>query len=300
MTSARLTSDLVADGFSYGEVTRSARRGDLIRLRRGAYAPRSDADTGWEELHRARIIATMRMVNPDAVVSHESAAVLHDLPLLEQPSSVTITRERSGGRKRPQVHLHAAGLDQSELVQIDGLAVTTPARTVVDLGRSTSFLRAVVVGDSALRSGMEPLALAGSLDLGCRRPGISKARRVAAFIDGGSESPGESVSRTLFAAQGLPRPVLQFEVYDGSTLAGRSDFCWPEHGTLGEFDGKIKYSRFLREGETVQDVVFREKQREDHLRDLGWQVVRWTWSDLRDASALAIRLQRAFRRTTFT
>jgi hypothetical protein len=43
-------------------------------------------------------------------------------------------------------------------------------------------------------------------------------------------------------------------------------------------------------------VVWREKRREDALRDLGWQVVRWTWADLLQPWVLADRLQRAFAR----
>ncbi|MBA3529941.1 MAG: hypothetical protein H0T91_11670 [Propionibacteriaceae bacterium] len=77
---------------------------------------------------------------------------------------------------------------------------------------------------------------------------------------------------------------------------GRSDFCWEETRTLGEFDGKIKYGRLLKPGQNPSDVVFAEKLREDALRDLGWQVVRWIWEDLARPRALAERLERAFAR----
>jgi len=57
---------------------------------------------------------------------------------------------------------------------------------------------------------------------------------------------------------------------------GRSDFGWEEQRTLGEFDGRVKYGRLLRPGETAADTVYREKRREDALRDQGWQLVRWS------------------------
>ena len=41
-----------------------------------------------------------------------------------------------------------------------------------------------------------------------------------------------------------------------------------------------KYLDYLREGETPQDVIAREKRREAKLEDMGILVVRWTWDDL--------------------
>jgi hypothetical protein len=121
---------------------------------------------------------------------------------------------------------------------------------------------------------------------------------VVDFGDGRSESPGESLSRVALARLGLPAPALQFEVHDGSgLLVGRADFGWEEQRTLGEFDGKVKYGRLLRPGQLSEDVVYQEKRREDALRDLGWQVVRWSWADLKDAAMIADRLWRAFSRT---
>lgn len=117
------------------------------------------------------------------------------------------------------------------------------------------------------------------------------------FSDGRSESPGETLSRIICWRAGLPAPTLQFDVFDdGGVLVGRTDFCWEAERTLGEFDGKVKYGRLLPPGDTAQDVVYREKRREDALRDLGWQVVRWSWTDLHRGWLVAERLQRAFDR----
>ena len=66
--------------------------------------------------------------------------------------------------------------------------------------------------------------------------------------------------------------------------------------TFGEFDGSVKYGRLRRPGEEPEDAVFREKVREDRVRDLGSEVVRWIWSDLQQPQALADRLQRALTR----
>ena len=58
----------------------------------------------------------------------------------------------------------------------------------------------------------------------------------------------------------------------------------------------MKYGRLLRDGEDPGQVVYREKLREDRLRELGWQVVRWVWADLAHPDVIAGRLRRAFAR----
>jgi hypothetical protein len=75
-------------------------------------------------------------------------------------------------------------------------------------------------------------------------------------------------------------------------VLGRTDFAWEEHRLVGDFDGRITYGRLLRPGEDAGDAVFREKVREDAIRDEDWGVVRWTWADLRRPDRLAARVRR--------
>lgn len=58
----------------------------------------------------------------------------------------------------------------------------------------------------------------------------------------------------------------------------------------------MKYGRLVKPGESARDVVYREKRREDAMRDLDWQMVRWGWADFADEPALGERCLRAFRR----
>jgi hypothetical protein len=104
-----------------------------------------------------------------------------------------------------------------------------------------------------------------------RWPGTRQARRAIALLDPRSESPGESVSRVRLHQEGLPAPELQQDRYDeDGRIVARVDFYWEKQRTIGEFDGKIKYGRLLKRGQSIEDVVFAEKVREDALRDLGW------------------------------
>jgi hypothetical protein len=296
-----LRAQLLAAGVTDEEVRRmcSARR--LTVLRRGAYVPSSDARLRDPVArHALSVGAAMLQLAPGAVASHVSAAVLHGLPLWAVPlDRVHVTRDqRSGGRRSRLLHLHSAALDADEVVMVGGTAVTSVARTVADLARTLPFEQAVVSADGALFRGIVGGDdLVEAVERSAHRHGNTGARRVVAFADGRAESAGESRSRVAIARAGLPPPALQWEVYSPcGTLVGRADFAWPELGTVGEFDGKVKYGRLLRPGEEPGNAVFEEKRREDLLRDEALEVVRWVWGELDPFDAVAARLVRAFDR----
>ena len=68
----------------------------------------------------------------------------------------------------------------------------------------------------------------------------------------------------MFWRGGLPKPLSQYAVVDGhGRTVARLDFAWPEFGVFLEFDGKEKYTKYLKEGESVVDAVLREKKREE-------------------------------------
>lgn len=293
-----LRARAVTEGFSDAELARLVRRRELVRLQRGAYL---DQPAGSSQVrHRAAVHATMAGLRLPGVVSHATAALLHDLPLFRVPLGKVhvIRRPPASGSGSARVHLHVARLPAEETTSVDGLVVTDVTRTVVDVARSVSFEPAVIVADAALARGVTtPDALSGCLARMGSIPGLRAAARVLAFADRRSESVGESRSRILFQRLGIPAPRLQVEVRrrDGS-LIGRSDFGWDDCGTLGEFDGRIKYGRLLRPGQSAGDAVFEEKLREDELRDTGRQVVRWTWTELDSPQVVGERLLRAFAR----
>jgi hypothetical protein len=299
-----LRRELRATGFRDDEVRRMLRAGHLTPVRRGSYV-QGPAPADAEAHHVLRVRAEMAHLAGGAVVSHASAAVLHGLPVWAIPlDRVHVTRaRRSGGRARGQVHVHTAPLATHEVDVVAGLPVTSVARTVVDLARTTPYEPAVVVADAALHAVLaDPAAtarlhaaLAHAVARSAGWPGIPNARRVLAFADGRSDSVGESRSRVALARAGLPAPVLQWEVI-GRTgrWIGQVDFGWPGLSTVGEFDGRIKYGRLLRPGQSAGDVVYAEKLREDALRAEGLTVVRWGWPNLTDFTETRSRLLAAF------
>ncbi|HYH32013.1 MAG TPA: type IV toxin-antitoxin system AbiEi family antitoxin domain-containing protein [Pseudonocardia sp.] len=299
-----LRPQLLAAGYSDDELRRLVRAGLLTPVRRGIYVQGAvPADVLARHLLHVR--AAMGELAGDAVVSHVSAAVLHGLPIWAiRLDRVHVTRPlRGGGRRGALVHVHPAPLDPDEVVVIAGLRVTSLARTVADLARTLPFEQGVVLADAATfhkrRDRIQKADLQTVLDRAPRRPGTRAARRAIDFSDGLSESVGESRSRAAIAAARLPPPVLQWAVHSAATGAfiGRVDFGWPGLGTVGEFDGLVKYGRMLRPGQDIAEVLVAEKLREDALRadDLG--VVRWIWSDLGNFGPVARRLRSRFRPT---
>jgi hypothetical protein len=275
-------SRLLADGLTQLELQRMLERGNLTPVRRGAYIAARIPDRA--TMHRLQVMAAMHDLAGGTVPSHVSAAVLHGLPTWGMPTDrLTVTKaRRSGGRVSRRLHSYTASLAPEEIVSVDGVPVTTVARTIVDLARTVSFESSVVAADAALaRCLVTDEELAAALIRATGWPGVPRARRVVAFADGRAESVGESRSRVAIFRAGLPTPVPQWEVRDvDGRLVGRVDFGWPELHLVGEFDGRVKYGRLLRPGQTSADAVFEEKIREDAVRAEQLTVVRWTWDEI--------------------
>lgn len=233
------------------------------------------------------------------MVSHGSAAVLHGLPVWSGAiERVHVTRDGPGsGKLRSLVHVHQASLSTDDIVLVDGVVVTSVARTVLDLARTRSMEQAVAAGDLAMRLGLPPEAFFDCLTRMERWPGVRAARLVVGFLDPRSESPGESVSRVRMYRDRVPKPDLQRELYDGDgRVVARVDFYWDEFRTAGEFDGEIKYGRLLKPGQRPEEVVFDEKVREDRVRDLDHEMARWIWDDCWRRGVIRDRVLRAFAR----
>ena len=295
-----LTRTLRDQGFDERELRRMRRNGTLIPVRRGAYVRERAAERTRDDEHRELVFATAPQLHAAAVVSHGSAAVLHKLPMWPNAiDRVHVTRNRnSGGNRRAVVQVHAAPLTEMDITTIDGVPVTSLARTVLDLCRTVPIEQAVAAGDRALAFGLVRAVLEEHLAQMARWPGIRQARRAVTLLDPRSESAGESVSRVRLHEDGLPAPELQQDIRDeDGQFVARVDFCWQKQRTIGEFDGKIKYGRMLKSGQSIEDVLFAEKRREDALRDLGWQIVRWLWADLYRRGVIRDRVLRAFARS---
>lgn len=229
--------DLMRQGYTDYEIRRLYRYDRWRQLGHGCYVPETGcpADDAIAR-HRLLIESTLATMAPDAVVSHESAAVWYGLPVWGLALNVAqVTRDRSyGGRVGPAMKVHCAPIGDG-VALVDGRLVTSPARTVVDIGRTVPFEQAVIIGDAAVRDlGIEGDELAAELDRSRRRRGAAAARRVVEFLDPRSESVGESRSRVMMRRMSLPAPISQVNIMDpAGDPIGRADFYWARHGVIG-------------------------------------------------------------------
>ena len=235
-----MRSQALAAGYTEAEIDRRRRQKLWVPIRRGAYVERAVyAAMTREQLHVALVHAAVRSLAKPAVVSHVSAAVLRGMPSWGLDLSlVHVTRgDLHSPRIEGGVHHHAGELRNDDLEQIDGIWVTSPARTAIDTARVTAFEAAVVVTDALLHRGLvDRGTILDRLESMRDWPGTCNAGRVAEFADGRSESVGESRTRVAFELVGLPRPDLQrlITTPDGK-FVGRSDFLFDELWTIGEF-----------------------------------------------------------------
>lgn len=290
-----LRREAVALGYDDKALALAVREGQLVRVRHGVYCP-SDIwlGAGPAERHMIRARAVLRTTPGPVALTHVSALVAHGVEVWGADlDTVHVTRLDAGAsRIAPGVRHHVGALPASDLTDVEGMCVSAPARATVEAMSVLGSESALVSADSALH---QRLCEADDLWRVHRRlegwPWLQRARVVLALADGGAASVGESRSRHLFWWAGLPRPILQYEVRSPSgQLLGITDFAWPQHRLLGEFDGRIKYAALLRPGETASDAVFREKQREDRLREAtGFAMCRLTWQDLEDPRRTAHR-----------
>ena len=227
------------------------------------------------------------------VISHETAAQWHGLNLLRAYGGVPMmTRLRPAGAAPVRVQgLYAARVPPGQRLIVRGVPVTTLARTVADLARQPDRDAGLVVVESALGGGMRRQELLDVLMTCAGWPGAQRARDLAVFGTRWSETALESLARCWFEEQGIPQPEQQRVIRraDGG-FVGRVDFLWRRYRTVCEVDGRTKY-------ESDAAALWKEKRREDTMRDLGLEVVRGYWSDGGDRGAeLAERLRRAFGR----
>ncbi|MGR0218813.1 hypothetical protein [Agromyces sp. ZXT2-6] len=294
---------LSAAGLRTRGIPMPERAAGLVRVRRGLYV----ADASWPDTEReARHFVRMQAVataTSDPVFSHESAAVLWGIPVVGRLGGVHLMAAgKVGRRSRGDVVWHNHGLDDRDIVEIDGFTATSLERTLFDLAASRSPHAGVAAVDAGIRpgfvsglgtpvQGLRKDELVEAFEARRRARGVRQALVCATFADPRSGSAGESVSRWQLHRLGFPAPELQVPFARPDGGVDIVDFDWPEYRRFGEFDGFGKYVREQYTGErTIEQVVWAEKQREDRVRRHRPYGSRWEWADALDPARLERRL----------
>jgi hypothetical protein len=293
-----LRREALEHGYSDRDLRDARHQCVIARVRHGAYAPLPT----WQEAddvgqHRLRAQAVLLTHGNHVALSHVSGAAEHGLRLWRPDlTKVHVTRlDTISARQLHDVVYHGDAWRPDDVFAKDEGLVLGPETCALGASAQTTIASGLATLDSVL-----------DLDLGSeeslwstysdrsRWPHSRKLQITLRLARHGAQSIGESLARHLMWSQHLPEPQLQFKVYDeDGTLVGITDFAWPELRLLGEFDGKVKYGRLLKPGEQPGDAVFREKQREDLLREVtGWMMIRYIWENLFHGRETAERTRR--------
>ncbi|TFC30720.1 hypothetical protein E3O25_03335 [Cryobacterium sp. TMT1-3] len=291
-----LAESLWAAGLNTRAVRALLANGELVRIRRGVYSLGATwRGANSDDQYRLFVRATVVTAEQPLLLSHLSAAALHNLPIIGPWPKVVhaINNDTAGGSSARFTTSHRSVVEP-EPVTINGCAATTLARTLIDVAATSSFLVGVTMIDHALRlegeraenerrkgvAGAPALSkedLYAELAIVHPRRGGPKVRRVIDFSTLLSANPGESMSRVRMHELGFEIPELQVRF----VVQGRDywvDFYWPGVRKIGEFDGKIKYTRGATLGDRHPgDVVIAEKNRENLLRPEVLSFDRWDW-----------------------
>lgn len=284
----RLPEVVTVTAHGYDALREEIRRGELVRVRPGAYLPAAGRPTvAWRRVRKrvlARCVAVAEKLTTPFAFSHTTAALLHGWDVTLRDEAVHVVQTVNPGRgQAPDVVRHVCTtLDSQEVVLVQGLPVTGPHRTILSCALRLPADDALVVVDSGhahvadmstfrrheseeRQAALRERLAAELTALGPAR-GVRSARAVLALADGFADGPGESRMRWAALAAGLPIPVCQAELWvDGAQYF--ADAAWrvagPERTRLviAEFDGDVKYR-----GQDGADAVVREKRREDAIR----------------------------------
>jgi Protein of unknown function (DUF559) len=275
------TAELSAAGWSDRQIHTLVRRHILLSAGRGLYARRDAEDRAGLRSYGERLLvvaAAVAVAGPEAAASHGDAAVVHGIDLLDGPRTGPVVVSRPPGAtgsrtSRDWIIVRPCSLPAAHVTSRHQVKVTSAARTVVDLARSTSVRSGVVAADSALHAKLTTKDELGAVLAACEHwPGIRRAREVVEFSDGRSESALESIARVVFSEYRLPPPDLQVWVGGEWLVAGRVDFLWRKYRTVAEADGALKYAD--------PDRARRQLQRDAQLRAAGFEVVHFSWNEL--------------------
>jgi hypothetical protein len=247
------------------------RRTSTLQLPRGAVAIGQPRDP-----LRSTARATQLLI-PQSAISHITAARLRGLQGLRywQPhdlvdATVALNKKRS---QRAGVRLHFSELPASEIDQVGGIRTASVLRTLVGCARSLDRQTFLCLLDSALNQGLLLESDLGLLGADLRRRGHRGAVSALELADARSESPSESRVRLVLTDGGFAPQHLQYEVWtaDGFFVA-RLDIAWT-------FGGRKVGMEVDSEWHDRIKALYRDREKLNALRQLGWDVRQVTAAD---------------------
>ncbi|MEV7660460.1 hypothetical protein [Paenarthrobacter sp. NPDC089316] len=231
-------------------------------------------------------------ITPRCAVSHVTAALLWSMPLpiyLEEEGNnglIHVTRRQEIGRvKRRGVVGHRAPLLARDVRVLNGIQITSPEWTWVDLARHLGRGSLVAAGDALLARENPLSSIQAIQEVVDRRPkvkGIRMAREILPLLRVGVDSPQESRLRVKIVDAGLPEPAVTQPIYDElGRYVSTPDLQYKEYKIALEYEGDHHRSDPVQWGKDIE--------RDDRLRATGWIVLRFSQVQMKGGWANAER-----------
>ena len=229
-------------------------------------------------------MAAVLALGEDAVLSHATAADLWGLRRSGSAAIDVTISSRAGHERRQGVRLHRAPLPPSEVTRRNGFPVTTPARTLLDLGAVVG-LRAVerALDEAERLNVLHRRALDAVLAANGNRSGRAKLAAVVAGHRAGSTLTRSELEERFLAlcrAHSLPSPAVNARM--GRYVV---DFLWRERRLIVETDGRASHG--------TRAAFERDRARDARLTVAGYRVVRFTYRQVAEEGAAVAGLLRS-------
>jgi very-short-patch-repair endonuclease len=247
-------------GYSRSGIARRVEKRRLLRVHRGVYA------VGHKRLTaKGRWMAAVLACGPGTVLSHLEAAALHDL---RQIGSGPVNVTAPGRHELAGIRCHwARTLDRHDTTTVDGIPVTTLARTYLDLAEALNHRRLLEALEAGQRQNkLDRHAIEAVIARNPGRHGITPLQDAIAELTDEPpliQSPLEHAFREIIRRHHLPQP--QFNVYVEGELV---DVVWREHRLVVEVDS-WGYHRGKRSFEN-------DRRRGNKLLRARWRLARFT------------------------
>lgn len=252
VNAAFTTRDLLETGIGVAVL----RRNGLVRVTRGVHTVEGSDE-------RTELTGLLLILPPETALSCHTAARLWSLP--SGPANEGPVHVRAATQiRRTGVIAHRTL--RHEGIKHHGLRVVPPVPTFLDLASHLGDAWLLAYADALVKRGYASATdVAVAAETADSRQGIIRARRVAALVRAGVDSPMESLLRHLLLTSGLAEPTINVNVHDshGGWIA-RPDLSYPDRRMAIEYDGR---HHFQDRRQWENDIA-----RRHNLENEGWVV----------------------------
>lgn len=274
-------SFLVSDAELLGLSRKQLSRDGILTPSRGIRLPLKSAGSVADN------VRAYSRLDPRCVLTHSTSARICCIclpPWLDQDWRIHVSRPANSCKpRRSNVVGHQLSFKPDEVIVFDGVRLTSPARTWLDLASMLSVDELVAAGDSVVVEHgndfpvpRQPLASLSDLhSMVARHPGMRGVKKARLALDGirvGADSAPETMMRLALVRAGLPEPALNVVLRNGlGHPVVWPDAAYPDHRIALQYDG-------AHHGDP--DQYRRDIKRQGLTESLGWREVRVQLSDL--------------------